>query len=66
MPGMTGDEVFRELKKIDPRVRVLIASGFVQDQRAQVAMQEGARQFLQKPYTLERLLRAVHEVVTGD
>jgi PAS domain S-box-containing protein len=66
MPGMTGDEVFRELKKIDPQVRVLIASGFVQDQRAQHAMQEGARQFLQKPYTLERLLRAVHEVVTGD
>jgi signal transduction histidine kinase/CheY-like chemotaxis protein len=55
MPGMDGYEVFRELKKIDGRVPVILLSGFTGDKRIRMMIREGAVGFLQKPFSLTEL-----------
>lgn len=59
MPVMAGDEVFERLKKIDPRVKVLIASGYSSDSRARAVFEKGGAGFLQKPFAVEDLAREV-------
>ncbi|MGO8881211.1 MAG: ATP-binding protein, partial [Desulfomonilaceae bacterium] len=63
MPGMGGNQCLEELLKIDPKVRVLIASGFVADSQITQALEMGARGSLDKPYKMEEMLQAVCEVL---
>ena len=53
MPEMGGGEVFDQLKRINPRVKVILASGFSMEGQAREIMNRGCDGFLQKPFTLE-------------
>jgi PAS domain S-box-containing protein len=53
MPEMSGGEVFDQLKRINPRVKVILASGFSMEGQAREIMNRGCDGFLQKPFTLE-------------
>jgi len=64
MPGLSGDMVYDRLKDIDRSVRVLLASGFRQDERVNAVLKKGVNMFIQKPYTLEKLAGAI-QAVTG-
>ena len=55
MPHMAGDEAFEELKKIDPDVRVVLASGYAEVDLAKRFAGEGLAGCLQKPYSLAKL-----------
>jgi DNA-binding response OmpR family regulator len=59
LPRLGGWEMFRQMKAIDPAVRALLASGYVDPQLRKEAIDLGAVDFLQKPYkpaeVLERL-----------
>jgi len=59
MPKMSGGEVFQFLKKIDPEVRVLIASGFTREGTADTLIKHGALGFINKPFKIEALSHAV-------
>ncbi|MCC6625197.1 MAG: response regulator [Deltaproteobacteria bacterium] len=59
MPNLDGRATFRELRKIDPRVRVLIMSGYAAKDEAERCLAEGALDFLSKPFKLEDLSRAI-------
>jgi len=59
MPGKTGVEVYRELKAIDPSVRVLLTSGYEQDARVTELAALGIHGFIHKPYTLGDLVRMI-------
>ncbi len=63
MPGKTGLETFRELKKIDPEIRVLLASGYSKDGQASEILSEGAFGFIQKPFSMMELSNAVAEAL---
>ncbi len=63
MPGISGKETFIELKKINPGLKVIMSSGFGQDQRVLESIETGVDRFIQKPYTLHNLSRAVHDVL---
>jgi DNA-binding NarL/FixJ family response regulator len=65
MPKKSGKEAFIEMKKIDPNVKVLLASGFRKDNRVEEIINLGLTGFIQKPYTIEKLAEAVGEVMTG-
>ncbi|OFW59777.1 MAG: hypothetical protein A2133_10520 [Actinobacteria bacterium RBG_16_64_13] len=69
MPEMDGAETLQELRRIDPGVRVVMSSGYTEnDISARFAGHELAG-FLQKPYTLDilrRCLRAVLADRLGD
>jgi len=66
MPGMSGKEVYPELKKIRPDVKVLLASGFRQDGRVQETLALGIEDFIQKPYSLAELSRKIHRITEQD
>ncbi|MBK9516094.1 MAG: response regulator [Anaeromyxobacter sp.] len=54
MPGMDGATCFRRMRQALPSLPVVITSGFDRNDRAQELLDEGAREFVQKPYrTLE-------------
>jgi two-component system, cell cycle sensor histidine kinase and response regulator CckA len=55
MPEMGGSEVFDELKRIRPDVRVLLASGYSMQGPAREIMNRGCTGFIQKPFTMEDL-----------
>ncbi len=50
MPDMDGSEVFAGLKAIDPRVRVIISTGFPADPKIPSMLAAGAKGLLRKPY----------------
>lgn len=62
MPKMSGKEVFIELLKINPHVKVIIASGFMQDKRIDEALNLGVKGYIDKPYTMTSLAKKIKEV----
>ncbi|MBP7460421.1 MAG: response regulator [Candidatus Delongbacteria bacterium] len=63
MPVMSGSETFKRIREIDPMIRVIIASGFVHDERTEDMMKYGRCRFLQKPYTMDDLIRIIYQVM---
>jgi CheY-like chemotaxis protein len=67
MPIMDGMELIRVLKEIDPRVRIIASSGLGQDLGGSFRVEElkalGVTSFLSKPYTAEKLLTGLHELL---
>lgn len=59
MPGMNGLELYRELLKTRPGLKVLFISGYTADVIGLEAELEEGMGFLQKPFSLKRLIRAV-------
>ncbi len=59
MPGLSGEEVFMRLRGLDPRVKVLIVSGFSSEQVVQRILEVGGRDFIQKPFSIDVLARKV-------
>lgn len=50
MPGLSGSDTFSLLQQLNPRVRVVLSSGFSLNREAQNLLDRGAAGFLQKPY----------------
>ncbi|MCG8570120.1 MAG: response regulator, partial [Spirochaetes bacterium] len=63
MPKKTGKEAFIKMKKIDPNVKVVLSSGFRQDERVKEVMNLGILEFVQKPYTLTRLAQVFDKIL---
>lgn len=63
MPGMNGADIFKAIKKINPDVRVILASGYVMNKQIAAVMEDGCRAFMQKPFRLEDLSARVREVL---
>lgn len=66
MPRMSGRETYLALRQIEPQVKVLLSSGFRQDERVEEVLGLGIRGFVQKPYALQELAAAIHQVIEAD
>jgi DNA-binding NarL/FixJ family response regulator len=55
--------VFEELKAINPRVNVVLSSGFAEQSKIGVMLAQGLRGFIPKPYTREKLLEQVQSAI---
>ncbi len=65
MPKMGGRETYQELKKINPKVKTLLASGYSRDAAAQEILDLGVNDFLHKPFSLEEISKKVRKVLDG-
>ena len=69
MPRMNGEETLMELQRLNPRVRVVLSSGYTQSEIASKFDGKGVLGFIQKPYTAaslrHHLRRALEEETTG-
>jgi DNA-binding NarL/FixJ family response regulator len=63
MPKKSGKEAYLEMKKIDPGLKVLLASGFRQGERVESVLDLGVQGFVQKPYNLETLSKSIFAVI---
>jgi two-component system cell cycle sensor histidine kinase/response regulator CckA len=63
MPEMGGGEVFDQLKRIHPRVKVLLASGYSMQGQAREIMNRGCSGFIQKPFTLQDLSMRLQSIL---
>lgn len=61
MPNMDGATTIRTIKRMNPEVKIIAASGLPANQTS--ALAAGANAFLAKPYTTEDLLRTLHQLV---
>lgn len=59
MPGLSGEDVFVRLKKMNPGVRVLLVSGFSSGEVVARILNDGGRDFIQKPFLIDVLSRKV-------
>jgi len=63
MPGLSGKEVYLELRKIKADVKVLLSSGFRQDSRVEETLALGINGFIQKPYSMAELSAKVNSII---
>ena len=66
MPGMSGIELLRRIKRTFPELPVMIVTGYGSIRNAAEAMQEGACDYLLKPFSMETLILAVERVLGTD
>ena len=66
MPEMSGKEVYKQLKEIDPDIKVLLSSGYSKESQAQELFNLGTQGFLQKPYEFSDLLQATSQILEED
>jgi DNA-binding NtrC family response regulator len=59
MPVVGGEETLAELRQIKPDVPVILSSGFDESEAGRGFTGLKPASFLQKPYTVERLVQAV-------
>ncbi|GAC1300082.1 MAG: hypothetical protein NVSMB23_31010 [Myxococcales bacterium] len=62
MPGMDGRATYAALRRIAPAVRVLLTTGFANNEEVQRLLDAGVRGFLPKPYDLAALSEALARV----
>ncbi len=61
MPVMSGSEVLRKLRKIDPLIKVILLSGYSKDGEIEELLSLGGVDFLQKPISIKELKDRIQE-----
>jgi CheY-like chemotaxis protein len=65
MPRMNGLEVFYKLREIKDDVKVILASGYSEEQAQQI-LDSGVKAFIRKPYTMATLTKVLAEHIHKD
>jgi CheY-like chemotaxis protein len=63
MPHMGGGETYDRIKEINPKVKVLLSSGYSIDGEATEILKRGCNGFIQKPFTMKQLSKKMREVL---
>ena len=64
MPGMDGAAVYDKIKKIRENVRILIISGYYENNRIRKILKNGSTGFIQKPFDVNVLSAKLLEMLT--
>jgi len=59
MPGMDGGACLKLMRARHPALRVVVSSGFARNARVQALLDDGASEFVQKPYRTGELAQAL-------
>jgi len=62
MPSMDGEQCFRELRQLEPDVKVIISSGYSEQEVVHKFSGKGLAGFVQKPYKLSVLKEAIRTI----
>jgi PAS domain S-box-containing protein len=64
MPVMDGHTSIRAIRRINPEVKIIAASGLAEKEKLK-DVADNTNAFLPKPYTAERLLKTINEVLSA-
>lgn len=65
MPHKDGAEVFREICKLNPKIKVILSSGYNEQDATQQFIGKGLAGFIQKPYVSAELVKKIKEIMTA-
>jgi len=65
MPKMNGRECFVELRKLNPKVKVVISTGYISDRTTNAAYPDGAAGFIRKPFTISELHKEINRALAA-
>jgi DNA-binding NarL/FixJ family response regulator len=63
MPEMNGVKTFDQLKKLNPDLKVLLASGYSINRDVTELLDRGCRGFIQKPFDIWQLSKKVNDIL---
>ena len=63
MPEMNGRDTYEELLRINPKVKVLLVSGYSLNKQIEELMDRGCNGFIQKPFDIVQLSQKIREVL---
>ncbi len=63
MPGMNGCEVYDRLKKIQPQVKTILVSGYIEQYVLDEFSQRNFNGYIEKPFKLKELSEKIEEVL---
>ncbi|MGA2332385.1 MAG: response regulator [Syntrophales bacterium] len=63
MPGMGGEETFYKLRDINPKLKILLASGYSREDKATQLLNHGCDGFIQKPFNTLELSHKIREII---
>jgi signal transduction histidine kinase/ActR/RegA family two-component response regulator len=66
MPGMSGPEVVARLRERNPAIRAIFVSGYTDNVVIRHGILEGEFEFLEKPYSVNRLAAKIREVLGNE
>jgi len=64
-PGIDGLETYRRMTGIVPGQKAVIASGYSETERVKALNRLGVREYLKKPYTIEKIGQAIRRTIGG-
>ena len=63
MPRMSGEETFHELRALAPGLKVVLTSGYNEQDATSRFAGQGLAGFIQKPFTMEKLIATLRSVL---
>lgn len=66
VPGLNGLEIIRQLKRQQPRIRLLVFSGHSDRERVHAAIQAGAHGIVHKNASIDELQAGIQKVSSGE
>lgn len=65
MPGIGGKKCLQKILKINPNAKIIIASGYSDDEHTREIFRLGAKGFLRKPYDISQMLKVVRSALNS-
>jgi len=62
LPQVAGDALFRQMRAIDPRVPIILSTGFLRKDAADEVLRTHATAVIEKPYAVEELVSTIRQV----
>ena len=66
MPGMDGGKTFERIREIQPKIPVILSSGYSLNDKANEIIQRGCNGFIQKPFNVYELSRKLRKVLDTE
>ncbi len=66
IPKISGKELYYKFREINPRVKVLLSSGFSLSGEAEDLLRDGCRGFIQKPYDITALSAIMMDILSAE
>ena len=63
LEGSSGIDLLREIKKINPKTRVIILTGYPDEKTRSMSKELGASAYLTKPYNFEEIIKVARNLI---
>ena len=63
LEGSSGVDLLREIKKINPKARVIMLTGYPDEKTRSMSKELGASAYLTKPYNFEEIIKVARNLI---